>query len=557
MNAAPTANAGADQTITLPQTSVQLDGSGDDDGLPANSSLSYAWSATGGPSGVVFSNASAAQTDATFPGEGTYELTLTVNDGSLSGTDTVTIQVGPGPGPEPGPANTAPTVSAGPDVTVALPTTSIALTGVATDDGLPGGTLTYAWSSASADASIDTPAAAATTVNVPATPGSHEFTLTVSDGELSASDTVIVTVGGLAATYPVADINADELHGWEKVDAASAGMDASGLQQAEAYAESGEGAGGAGLISRGGRLVHSWGDIDFKYEVKSTTKSIGGMLLGLALQDSLLAITDNARMRLPTLGDEPPGNDPDWLDQITVLQLATHTAGLRKPAGDGVLDYQPGTTWVYSDAGLNGLADVLTQVYQQDLRELLFDRVLTRIGLTKNDNDMVWREHAFGDPLLNGVTRRELASGMRINANAMARVGLLFLRRGLWENNERLLQESFIDLVSTPRAETAATVNPEGGPAGRYPTATEDYGVLWWTNTSGELQGVPTDAYWAWGLGESLIVVIPSLDLVIARVGPQSTTISAGRVWNDSDWNGQYGVLEGFIRPIVESITAP
>lgn len=306
--------------------------------------------------------------------------------------------------------------------------------------------------------------------------------------------------------------------------------------------------------AHGGRLVHAWGNIDWKYEVKSTTKSIGGMMLGLALEDNLLAITDNARMRLPTLGDEPPGNDPVWLDQITILQLATHTAGFRKPADDGVLDFAPGTTWAYSDAGLNGLADVLTQLYQEDLRELLFDRILTRIGLTKNDNDMVWREHAFGDLQLGGIMRRELASGMQINTNAMARVGLLFLRRGMWENNERLLSESFVDLVSTPRPEIATAANSQDGPDGRYPNATRNYGVLWWTNTTGELQGVPADAYWSWGLGDSLIVVIPSLDLVIARAGPQSETASAGRVWNDNDWDGRYEVLEGFVRPVVESV---
>src|SRR5690606_7592956 len=153
-------------------------------------------------------------------------------------------------------------------------------------------------------------------------------------------------------------------------------------------------------------------NIDWKYDVKSTTKSIGGMMLGLAIEDNLLAIGDQARMRLPSLGDQPPGNDPAWLDQITILQLATHTAGFRKPAEEGVLDFQPGTTWSYSDAGLNWLADVLTQVYQQDLRELLFDRILTRLGLTKNDNDMVWRVPAT-NPLLGSVARRELASGMQ------------------------------------------------------------------------------------------------------------------------------------------------
>jgi len=557
-NAAPTANAGDDQTITLPMDSVQLQGSGEDDGLPGGSSLAYAWS---GPEGVTFAEPETAKTTASFAAAGTYELTLAVSDGEASASDTVVITVQQAGG---GGVNIAPIVDAGVDQTLVLPATTAHLLGTGDDDGLPAGAgLTYAWASASADVTIATPDAAATDVTLPATAGSYEFTLTVSDGELSASDSVTITVSdGAVAAYPAADDNSDELHGWEKVDAASVGMDPAKLAEAEAYAVSGNGSGTSGLIARGGRLVHSWGAIDWKFDVKSTTKSIGGMTLGLAMADGLVAIGDNARMRLPTLGDTPAGNDPAWLDQITLLQLATHTAGFRKSATDGVLDFQPGTTWSYSDAGLNWLSDVLTQVYAADMRTLLFERVLTRIGLTFDDNDVTWRTAQDGrDPLLNGVPRRELASGIRINANGMARVGLLFLRRGVWANNERLLSEEFVDLVRTPRPETAAATNPQGGPTGEFPTATQDYGVLWWTNASGALAGVPTDAYWAWGLGDSLIVVIPSLDLVIARAGetdPTKVVASPGvREWNDNDWNGQYDVLEGFLRPIVESISPP
>ena len=39
---------------------------------------------------------------------------------------------------------------------------------------------------------------------------------------------------------------------------------------------------------------------------------------------------------------------------------------------------------------------------------------------------------------------------------------------------------------------------------------------------------VPVDTFWSWGAGDSLIIVIPSLDLVIAR---------AGQVANDADGN--------------------
>ena len=73
------------------------------------------------------------------------------------------------------------------------------------------------------------------------------------------------------------------------------------------------------------------------------------------------------------------------------------------------------------------------------------------------------------------------------------------------------------------------------------------------------MANVPADTYWAWGLGEELIVVIPSLDLVIARNGGQApaTEANGARVWNDAttDWDGDVRVLEPFLNPIVAGTT--
>jgi hypothetical protein len=68
---------------------------------------------------------------------------------------------------------------------------------------------------------------------------------------------------------------------------------------------------------------------------------------------------------------------------------------------------------------------------------------------------------------------------------------------------------------------------------------------LWWNNADGTLAQVPRDAYWSWGLYDSLIVVIPSLDLVVSR---------AGRSWKRSEGANHYAVLEPFLNPIVASV---
>ena len=91
-NHAPTANAGADQTITLPEA-ANLNGSVSDDGLPAGSTLTSTWSKVSGPGDVVFSSPGTTTTSATFCASGTYVLRLTASDSQLSGSDELTVTV--------------------------------------------------------------------------------------------------------------------------------------------------------------------------------------------------------------------------------------------------------------------------------------------------------------------------------------------------------------------------------------------------------------------------------------------------------------------------------
>jgi Malectin domain/K319L-like, PKD domain/Protein of unknown function (DUF1565) len=93
-NQPPRVNAGPDQTITLP-ASANLSGTVSDDGLPAGSTLTTAWSKLSGPGTVTFGNAGACSTTATFSVSGTYVLRLMASDTVLSSTYDVTITVNP------------------------------------------------------------------------------------------------------------------------------------------------------------------------------------------------------------------------------------------------------------------------------------------------------------------------------------------------------------------------------------------------------------------------------------------------------------------------------
>ncbi len=324
---------------------------------------------------------------------------------------------------------------------------------------------------------------------------------------------------------------------WGEAAPEEMGMDSGKLCQARDYALEG---GGSGYILRDGKLVFKWGDTSKRYDLKSTTKSFGATALGIALKDGKIkSLDDKANEYHPSLGMPPESNrETGRLEEITIFHLATHTAGFDKDGGYTQLLFEPGTKWSYSDGGPNWLAECLTLAYRQDLKELMFERVFTPLGI--KESDLSWRKNAYRRDLIEGIKRREFGSGISANVDAMARIGYLYLKKGKWAGKE-IIPQRFVEGAATtlPAVKGLPIVRPE-----KYFNASDHYGLLWWNNADGTMPRVPRDAYWSWGLYESLILVVPSLDIVAAR---------AGGSWHKK-WTGAYKVLEPFFEPIVASL---
>ncbi|HEX8204275.1 MAG TPA: serine hydrolase, partial [Isosphaeraceae bacterium] len=178
-----------------------------------------------------------------------------------------------------------------------------------------------------------------------------------------------------------------------------------------------------------------------------------------------------------------------WLDRITIRHLATQTAGFEKPGGFGRLLFRPGTHWYYSDGGPNWLAECLTLAYRRDLNELLFERVFAPLGIAPED--LAWRRNSYRPRPIDGIERREIGSGIGANVDALARLGLLYLRGGRWRDR-RILPRDFVDAA---RAAVPGVMGlPEHDP-GAHDNASDHYGLPWWNNADGTLPDVPRDAY--------------------------------------------------------------
>ena len=202
VNRPPVANAGADQTTTLPANTAVLSGTGSND--PDGTITTYAWSKISGPNTGTIATANTVTTNVTGLTQGVYRFRLQVTDNSgATAADTVQVTVNAAP-------NQPPVVSAGADQTIALPINSVVLSGSAND---PDGTITtYAWSKISGPNAGTIATANTVTTNVTGlTQGVYRFRLQVTDNSgATAADTVQVTVNAAPNQPPVANAGADQ-----------------------------------------------------------------------------------------------------------------------------------------------------------------------------------------------------------------------------------------------------------------------------------------------------------------------------------------------------------
>ena len=244
----------------------------------------------------------------------------------------------------------------------------------------------------------------------------------------------------------------------------------------------------------------------------SMSKSAVNALVGLRVKDGKLALSDTALM------PEWRGKD-DPRRAITLDQLMRMTSGLAFDetygssqsdvaqmlfvqgdkaafAADMPLAYPPGTHWAYSSGTTIILAAVLRQSFtdQRDYLGYPLERLFGPLGMRS----------AVLQPDASGTFAG--SSFLYASARDFARLGLLFLRDGVWEGR-RILPEGWIAYSLTP-----TKLSPGG-----------EYGAHLWlklpeSTVAAKLQ-MPPDAYYLLGHDQQVIAIVPSHDLVIVRLG--------------------------------------
>ncbi|MEO0398880.1 MAG: serine hydrolase [Pseudomonadota bacterium] len=245
----------------------------------------------------------------------------------------------------------------------------------------------------------------------------------------------------------------------------------------------------------------------------SMGKSVAAILFGIYAKDTGLDVDDPA-----PIADWRHRSDPR--SRITSRHLLNMAAGLKfhNPSADDSfyytelhdhesvyfrgqntealvikqpLLYEPGSVFQYRNTNTLALMSIIKRGVQADggdhlawPRERLFDKIGARSFVLEPD--------AFGNFVITGFDYA--------TARDWARLGQFALQDGVWEG-ERLWPRGWRKLMAEPSA------------------AYEGYGGQVWLNRAGVFPSVPKDAFMFSGWLSQTVMIIPSRDVVIVRLG--------------------------------------
>lgn len=338
-------------------------------------------------------------------------------------------------------------------------------------------------------------------------------TLTV----LSAWALLLVALAGCPAQQQSDD------DGWAHATPAEAGLHQGLMEELEAGVSTGRFTNlHSVIVVKGGRLVvdaYAPGvDPDELHYVASVTKSIGSLLLGIAMDRGLMpGLKDDVLdMRLAELFPqyrEILVADPGKHD-IRLRHVLSMTAGLEwdeesypydDPRNDWVrvrtsddpvhevfqqsVSAPPGSDFVYSGGMSTLVGALLDRAADGDPRAFAEEELFDPLGIS----EYVWWDLAGG--LI------DVPGGLSLKPRDMAKIGQMSLQGGMW-NGRRVVSREW--LAESTREYVGNTNAP-------------DYGLHWWLGDH-YYQGRSAHLFMASGHGGQRIYVVPEFELVVVVV---------------------------------------
>jgi CubicO group peptidase (beta-lactamase class C family) len=330
---------------------------------------------------------------------------------------------------------------------------------------------------------------------------------------------------------------------WELATPESQNVSSAKLNDALDYLKQNAGADGIRevVVVRNGYIIWHGDSIDKVHGIWSCTKSFTSTVLGLLIDDGKCSLDTHASRYVPELGDAFP--------QLTLRHFTTMTSGYRaqgdEPKGtylhgpsltpfapaDKPLFQPPGSQYAYWDSAMNMFAHVLTRIAGEPIEELFRRRIADPIEMNREHWD--WGDLSTVDGVVVNGGSGNSNKHIFISAREIARLGLLFLNRGRWQERQLLSPEWITAATSVQVPATTPLGQPESGIDGRGV-----YGFNWWVNgikPDGRRQwpAAPEGTFAASGHNNNKMFVIPQWNMVIVRLGLDQKDVKiSDEVWN-------------------------
>ena len=236
----------------------------------------------------------------------------------------------------------------------------------------------------------------------------------------------------------------------------------------------------------------------------SMTKSITATLFGILQKQGkfniykpapVLEWANDERRNITTNDLLHMNSGLEWEEDYTKISDVTKMLFLAEDMSRVQLEkpavFKPNTHWNYSSGTTSLLSGLLRNQFktQQEYLNFWYSALIDKIGM----NSMLIETDMAGNYVSSSygwATTRD-----------WSKLGLLYLHKGNW-NGEQILTESWVNYVVTP-------TNTSNG----------RYGAHFWLNAGGKYKDAPRDLFYCSGYQGQKIFIIPSLDMVIVRMG--------------------------------------
>ncbi|MEM9548717.1 MAG: serine hydrolase [Bacteroidota bacterium] len=280
------------------------------------------------------------------------------------------------------------------------------------------------------------------------------------------------------------------------------------------------------IILKDGKIAHEsyFDDFDLgkSWYWASAGKTITSTMIGILQEEGALSITDKTSQYL---GESWTNCDELNEEKITIWHQLTMTSGLDYTVDDNfcfepeclLCLNEPGEEWFYHNAPYSLLSYVIESASEQGYTAVTNSKLTNRIGFIG-----LWTNANSGRLFFS-------------TARGMARFGLLMLNSGNWDGEDVITDKEYLnDMINTSQEINKA------------------YGYLWWLNGKESyrlpgttitfpgkiIQNAPDDLYAAIGKNGQILMVVPSENLVVVRMGnnPDNSlvpTTYVNELWNE------------------------